>query len=183
MSVLDECKSNMEKAVSHYQEELKNLRTGRPNPSMLDNVAIEVYGAEMKMRDVATVSVADGNQLVVTPFDPSTANSIAKSIEKANLNLRPAVDGNVVRIPIPPMSEERRKEIAKDAREKGEKAKVTIRDVRRKSNDLIKKEKSDGNITEDEQKGSEKKIQELTDKYCKRIDELFTSKEKEILAV
>lgn len=183
MSIMDECKQNMEKALEHYKEELKAMRTNRPSPNMLDNVTVEVYGTEMKMRDVATVAVADGNQLVVTPFDPSSANSVAKSIEKANLNLLPAVDGNVIRVPIPPMSEERRKEIAKDAREKGEKTKVTIRDVRRKSNDLVKKQKGDGEITEDEQKKNEKSIQELTDKYCKLVDELFVAKEKDILEV
>lgn len=180
---MSECKENMQKALDHYNDELKGMRTNRPSPSMLDNVPLEVYGTEMRMRDVATVAVADGNQLVVTPFDPSTANSIAKGIEKANLNLMPAVDGNVVRVPIPPMSEERRKEIAKDAREKGEKTKVTIRDVRRRANDLVKKLKADGEITEDDVKRDEKEIQELTDKYCKKVDELFAAKEKDILAV
>ncbi len=180
---MDECKENMVKALDHYKAELKGMRTSRPSSSMLDNVPLEIYGAPMRMRDVATVSVADGNQLVVTPFDPSTANSIAKGIGKANLNLQPAVDGNVVRVPIPPMSEERRKEIAKDAREKGEMTKVTIRDVRRKANDLKKKQKSDGDITEDDLKRDEKIIQELTDKFCKQVDELFVEKEKDILAV
>lgn len=183
MNSMSECKENMQKALDHYNDELKGMRTNRPSPSMLDNVSLEVYGTEMRMRDVATVAVADGNQLVVTPFDPSTANSIAKGIEKANLNLMPAVDGNIVRVPIPPMSEERRKEIAKDAREKGEKTKVTIRDVRRKANDLVKKLKADGEITEDDVKRDEKEIQELTDKYCKKVDELFAAKEKDILAV
>jgi ribosome recycling factor len=183
MSIINECKENMEKALEHYKDELKSMRTGRPSPSMLDSVTVEVYGTEMKMRDVATVAAVDGNQLVITPFDPSTVNSIAKSIEKANLNLLPAVDGHIVRVPIPPMSEERRKEIAKDAREKGERTKVTIRDVRRKSNDLVKKQKGEGDITEDEQKKNEKLIQELTDKYCKQVDELFAAKEKDILAV
>lgn len=183
MSIMDECKENMVKALDHYKEELKGMRTSRPSSSMLDSVSLEVYGTPMRMRDVATVAVADGNQLVVTPFDPSTANSIAKGIEKANLNLQPAVDGNVIRVPIPPMSEERRKEIAKDAREKGEKTKVTIRDVRRKANDLTKKQKSDGDITEDDLKRDEKLIQELTDKFCKQVDELFAEKEKDILAV
>lgn len=183
MSIMDECKQNMEKAIEHYRDELKSMRTNRPSPHMLDSVSVEVYGAEMKMRDVATVAVSDGNQLVVTPFDPTATNSIAKGIEKANLNLLPAVDGNIIRVPIPPMSEERRKEIVKDAREKGEKTKVTIRDVRRKSNDLVKKQKGDGEMTEDEQKKNEKLIQELTDKYCKQIDELFAAKEKDILEV
>lgn len=180
---MDECKENMVRALDHYKEELKGMRTNRPSPSMLDNVSLEVYGTPMRMRDVATVAVADGNQIVVTPFDPSTANSIAKGIEKANLNLHPAVDGNIVRVPIPPMSEERRREIVKDAREKGEKTKVTIRDVRRKANDQTKKQKVDGEITEDDLKRNEKSIQELTDKFCKQVDELFVKKEKDILAV
>ncbi len=183
MSTMDECKQNMEKALEHYKDELKSMRTNRPSSNMLDNVTLEVYGAVMRIRDVATVAVSDGKQLVVTPFDPSTANSIAKGIEKANLNVMPIVDGNVVRVPIPPMSEERRKEIVKDAREKGEKSKVTIRDVRRKSNDLIKKQKGDGEISEDEQKKNEKLIQELTDKFCKHVDELFSAKEEDILEV
>ena len=183
MTMMKECKQRMEKAIEHYRNELKNLRTNRPSPHMLDNVLVDVYGAEMRVRDVANVTVSDGNQLIITPFDPSAIHSIAKGIEKANLNLIPAIDGNVLRLPIPPMSEERRKEIAKDAREKGEKTKVIIRDVRRKSNDLTKKEKERGEISEDEQKKNEKLIQELTDKYCKQVDILFSAKEKDILEV
>jgi len=183
MSIMDQCKENMEKALSHYQEELKKMRANRPSPSLLDSVVLEVYGAEMKMRDVATVAVVDSNQLVVTPFDPNTTNAIAKGIEKANLNLTPFVDGSIVRVSIPPMSEDRRKEIVKDAREKGEKSKIAIRDVRRKSNDQVKKEQDSGEITEDELKKNEKLIQELTDKYCKEVDGLFSVKEKDIMEV
>lgn len=182
-SILDQCKQSMEKALDHYQDELKSMRAGRPSPSMLDNVVFEVYGTEMRLRDIGTVAVADGSQLVITPFDPSTVNSIAKGIEKANLGVMPAIDGHIVRVPIPPMSEERRKDIVKEAREKGEKAKVTIRDIRRKSNDQVKKAKTDGEMTEDEVKKSEKSIQELTDKCCKQVDELFSVKEKDIMAV
>ncbi|MGE0198621.1 MAG: ribosome recycling factor [Simkaniaceae bacterium] len=183
MTVMDEAKKNMQKALDHYQEELKSLRTSRPSPSMLDGVTVEVYGTEMRIKELATVSVTDGSQLVISPFDPNNANSIAKGIEKANLGLRPAVDGTVIRVAIPPMSEERRKEIAKDAKEKGEKTKVTIRDHRRKANDLIKKQKTDGEISEDELKKTEKLIQELTDQFCKKIDDAYHAKEKDILAV
>ena len=180
---MNDAKQEIQKALDHYQEELKNLRTNRPSPSMLDTVPLEVYGTTMRMRDLATVSVQDGNQLVISPFDPNNLNSIAKGIEKANLNLRPAVDGSVIRVPVPPMSEERRREIAKDAKEKAEKAKVTIREHRRKANDLVKRQKSEGEISEDEQKKSEKAIQEHTDKFCKQIDDFFTAKEKDILEV
>ena len=183
MTVMDEAKQEMQKTLDHYQEELKNLRTNRPSPSMLDSVTIEVYGTAMRLRDLATVSVTDGNQLVISPFDPNNANSIAKGIEKANLNLLPAVDGSIIRVPIPPMSEERRREIAKEAKEKAEKTKVSIRDHRRRANDLVKKKKSDGEISEDEQKKSEKLIQEHTDKFCKQVDDFFAAKEKDILEV
>ena len=180
---MDETKKHMQSTLDHLGVELKNLRTNRPNPSVLDSVVVEVYGAEMKIRDLATVSVADGRQLVVTPFDPQTAGPISKGIEKANLGLRAIVDGNVVRVPIPPMSEDLRKEIAKEAKDKSEKAKVTIRDHRRKANDMVKKLKADGEISEDEQKKNEKLIQELTDQFCKKVDELYTQKEKDILEV
>lgn len=183
MSIMDETKSNMQHALDRLSEELKNLRTNRPNPAVLDSVSVEVYGAEMKIRDLASVSVSDGRQLLVTPFDPQTAGPIGKGIEKANLGLQPVVDGNVVRVPIPPMSEDLRKQIAKEAKDKSEKAKVTIRDHRRKANDHVKKQKSDGEISEDEQKKNEKLIQELTDQYCKKVDELFAQKEKDILEV
>ena len=178
---MDEAKQNMEKTLENYREELKNLRTSRPSASMLDGIVIEVYGCELKLKELATTSVTDGNQLIVSPFDPSNANNIAKAIEKADF--RPAVDGMIVRVPIPPMSEERRREIAKEAKEKGEKTKITIRDHRRKANDLIKKQKGGGEISEDEQKKTEKSIQELTDTFCKKVDDLFTAKEKDILEV
>jgi len=183
MSIMDEAKQNMEKTLEHFADELKHLRTNRPNPSSLEGVSVEVYGTEMKIRDLASVSVADGRQLLVSPFDPQTAGPIGKGIEKANLGLQPVVDGNVVRISIPPMSEEVRKQIAKDAKEKAERAKVTIREHRRKANDLIKKQKSDGEITEDDQKKNEKLIQELTDQFCKKVDEHYSQKEKDILEV
>ncbi len=181
--MMDETKQNMQKALDHLREELSNLRTGRPNPGILDSVVVEAYGAEMKIRDLATVSISEGRQLLVSPFDPQTAGMISKGIEKANLNLQAILDGNVVRVPIPEMSEELRQEIVKDAKDKVEKTKVVIREHRRKANDLAKKMKSSGEFSEDEQKKAEKKIQELTDDYCKQADTLFASKEKEILAV
>ncbi|NGX50326.1 MAG: Ribosome-recycling factor [Chlamydiae bacterium] len=183
MTIKDEAKSAMQTSLEHYQEELKNLRTNRPSASMLDGISVEVYGTEMRMKELATVSISDGNQLVISPFDPSNVNAIAKGIERANLGLMPAVDGTIIRVPFPPMSEERRREIAKDAKEKGEKAKITIRDHRRKANDQVKKQKSDGEISEDEQKKNEKLIQELTDEFCKKVDVFFTAKEKDILEV
>lgn len=183
MSFMDETKKNMQSALDHLADELKHLRTNRPNPAILDSVVVEVYGAEMKIRDLASVSISEGRQLLVTPFDPQTAGPIGKGIEKANLGLQAIVDNHVVRVPIPPMSADLRKGIAKEAKDKSEKTKVIIRDHRRKANDMVKKKKSDGEISEDEQKKNEKLIQDLTDQFCKKVDELYTLKEKDILEV
>jgi len=183
MSVEKDTKDKMNKAIEVLKDEYRNLRTGRPNPGMLDPVLVEVYGSEMKIRDLATVSVQEPRQLVITPYDASTAGPIAKGIEKANLNLQAIVEGNMIRVPVPALNEEMRKEISKQAKKRAEDAKIQIRDIRRKGNDLVKKMKADGDITEDVMKRDEKKIQELTDQYCKEIDTIFKEKETDILSV
>jgi len=150
---------------------------------MLDAVPIEVYGTQMRIRELASVSTPEPRQILVTPFDPQTAGPIGKSIEKANIGMQPILEGNVLRINIPPMDESMRKDIVKQAKKKAEDSKVAIREVRRKSNDLVRKQKADGDIAEDEMKTAEKRIQELTDDFCKQADELFSVKEKEIMTV
>ncbi|MEM7174978.1 MAG: ribosome recycling factor [Chlamydiota bacterium] len=183
---MEEAKEKMKQVVKHLREDLGNLRTGRPNPAVLDPVLVDVYGTEMRIRDLGTITVStfsDRPQLVITPFDPLTAASIAKGIEKANLGLLPTVDGNIIRVPVPEMTEELRKKIARDAKDKAEKAKVSVRSCRRDANDSIKKQKTMGELTEDDQKREEKQVQELTDQFCKEIDQLYSDKEKEILAV
>jgi len=181
--IVDEVERDMKKTLDHYREELKKLRTNRPSPSMLDDVGISVYGTEIRLRELATVSVVDGNQLVISPFDPQNVHPIFKGIEKANLGLLPTVDGGIVRIAIPPMSEERRLEIVREAKDRGEKAKIAIREWRRKAKELLKVQKADGDISEDIQKKSEKSIQKLTEQFCKDIDACFHLKEKDILEV
>ncbi len=183
MSIEKDTKAKMQAAIEHFKQELKNLRSNRANPAMLDSVMVEVYGANMRLRDLATVSAAEARQLLISPFDPQTANPIGKAIERANLNVQPVVDGNVIRINIPPMDENMRRDIAKLAKRKAEEAKVTIRDVRRKANETVRKQKADSEITEDIQKKEEKLIQELTDKFCQEVDDLYTEKEKEIMTV
>ncbi|NGX60181.1 MAG: Ribosome-recycling factor [Chlamydiae bacterium] len=183
MSIADDTKAKMQDALEHFKKELSQLRSGRANPSILDAVSIEVYGTQMRIRELANVSTPESRQILITPFDPQTAGSIAKSIEKANLGLNPILEGNIIRINIPPMDENMRKEIVKQAKKKTEDAKVAVREVRRKGNDLARKQKADSEITEDEMKKTEKKIQELTDDFCKQIDELFAVKEKEIMTV
>ena len=183
MSITDQTKQMMHATLEHFKQELKNLRSNRANPGMLDNVQVEVYGAQMRLRDVANVTAPEARQLLITPFDPQTAGSISKGIEKANLNLQPILDGHVVRINVPPMDENMRKEIVKLAKKKAEDSKIVVREVRRKNNETARKMKADNEMTEDVLKKTEKTIQELTDQYCRDIDNLFTAKEKEVMTV
>ncbi len=183
MNIADQTKQKMQAAVEHFKQELKSLRSNRANPGMLDNITVEIYGSPMRLRDVAGVTAPEPRQLLISPYDPQASQSIAKGIERANLNLLPLVDGHVVRINIPPMDEAMRREIAKQGKKKAEDAKVGIREIRRKNNELVRKQKADGELTEDIMKKLEKQIQESTDKFCREIDELFAAKEKEILTV
>lgn len=183
MSAVNQCKTHMEQAIAHFKKELSTLRTGRANPAVLDQVPLEVYGSMMRIKELANVSTPEPRQILITPFDPQTVGPIAKSLEKANLGMRPMVDGAVIRMNVPPLDEAMRKDIVKQGKEKAEKAKVALREIRRKENENVRKEKADGDITEDQMKKAEKQIQELTDKHCKEVDELFAKKEKEIMTI
>ena len=183
MSVTDQTKSKMQAALDHFKSELKNLRTNRANPSMFEGISVDVYGTHMRIKELASITTPESRQILITPFDPQTASAISKGIEKANLNLQPLLEGHMVRIHVPPMDEAVRKEIVKQGKKKAEDAKIVIREIRRKNNELIRKMKTDGDVTEDVMKKDEKIIQELTDKFCKEIDDLFAMKEKEIMTV
>ena len=178
-----EISSVMEAALQHLREELKGIRTGRANPAILDQVSVEVYGTKMKIKDLANITVPESRQLLISPYDANAVNAIAKGIETANLGIQPVVDGNMVRIIIPPMDESIRKDMVKVCKKKSEDAKIAIRDIRRKFNDKVKKQKADNEIPEDVLKQLEKQIQEITDKYCKNADEVSAKKEKEILEI
>lgn len=182
-NIAEEAKKKMQAAVEHFKQELKNLRTARANPAILDHVTVEVYGSSVRLKELANITAPEARMLLITPFDPQTAGSIAKGIEKANLNLQPILDGHVVRISIPPMDEAMRKQIVKQGKQKVEESKVGIREIRRKYNDLAKKQKADGDITEDLMKKFEKNIQDSTDHACKEVDNLMNAKEKEIMTV
>ncbi len=183
MSILDQTKAKMTAAIEHFKNDLKNIRTGRANPGMVEHVMVEVYGSAMRLKDIASISTPEARQLLITPFDAQNVQDIGKSIEKANLGLMPIVDGNVVRIKIPPMTEEIRKKMAKICHDELEKAKISIRNIRREANEAVRKQKADGEIAEDMMKKFEKNIQELTDKFCKEADELSEKKEKEISTI
>ncbi|MFN0065337.1 MAG: ribosome recycling factor [Chlamydiales bacterium] len=183
MDVLNETNKNMQAAIEHLQKELRGIRTGRASASMVEGVTLLVYGTQMRLTDVASISVPESRQLLISPFDANNVHAIAKGIEEANLNLRPIVDGHVVRIKVPEMDTAVRQEMIKVAKRKSEEAKVSIRNIRRDSNEKIKKQKSVGEIPEDVMKKNEKKIQEFTDKFCKMVDDLLQAKEKEIMTV
>jgi ribosome recycling factor len=183
VSTENQVKTAMQAVIDHLKQELKTLRTGRANAAILDRVKVEVYGAQTPIKSVATISIPEPRQILVTPFDPSTSNAIAKGIEAANLGIHPIVDGKAVRLNVPPMDEAVRKQIAKQCKEIGEKSKIALRDVRRKFNDLVRKQKTDGELSEDMVKKIEKTIQDLTDKFCKDVDVSCSDKEKEIMTV
>ena len=176
-------KAAMQAAIDHLKSELKSLRTGRANASILDKVHVEIYGSHMPLKAVANITVPESRQIVVTPFDHSNINAISKGIEAAKLGINPIVDGKVVRINVPPMDESIRKQMAKLCKDIGEKTKIALRDIRRKFNELVRKQKADGLIPEDQMKKNEKMIQEMTDRFCKDVDTLCADKEKEIMTV
>jgi ribosome recycling factor len=181
MTTEKEVEAKMQATLDHFKQELKNLRTNRANPGMVEGVSVEVYGTHMRIKELANISAPEARQILITPFDPQTA--ISKGIEKANLNLQPILESGTVRINVPPMDQSMRVEIVKQGKKKAEDAKIALREIRRKSNDLIRKQKADGVLTEDGLKKLEKAIQDFTDKFCRTVDDLFTAKEKEIMAV
>jgi ribosome recycling factor len=183
MSIMDNTKSKMTAAIEHFKEELKSIRTGRANPAMVDSVFVDAYGSQMRIKEIASITVPEPRQLVITPFDAGLKGAIGKAIEKANLGFMPIVDGNLVRIKIPPMDETQRKEMVKLCHRRKEEAKVSIRNIRRDGNEEARKQKSLMTIAEDEMKRLEKQIQELTDKFCKDAEDLADKKEKEISAI
>lgn len=183
MAVEKEVKMAMEQSLEHLRKDFKGLRSARANPALVEGILVEVYGTNMKIKELASITTPEARQILIVPFDAANSSAIGKAIENANLNVQPKVERNQIRINIPPMDEATRKEIAKQAKKKAEETKVVVREIRRKFNDLVKKQKSDGLITEDDLKREEKKIQELTDKYCKDVDTIFTEKEKEIMAI
>ncbi len=183
MDVVEQTKAKMVAAIEHLKMELKGIRTGRANPAMLDGVVVEVYGSPLRLKEIASVTAPEPRLLLITPFDTQNNKAIGKAIETANLGLVPIVDGNVVRLKIPPMDDSMRKEMVKVCHKKREDAKVSIRNIRREGNDAIKRQKSAGELSEDMQKKFEKTIQDLTDKSCKEADDISEKKEKEISTI
>lgn len=173
----------MEKAIAQMKREFSTVRTGRANPAVLDRVVVDYYGAPTPIRQMAQVTVSEGTTLVITPFDKSILKDVEKAIIKAELGVAPNNDGTCIRLNFPPLTEERRRETAKDVKKYGEDAKIAVRNVRRDMVDSLKKIEKEENLPEDAVKDNQDKIQKLTDKYVGIIDSQVTEKEKEVMTV
>ena len=180
---LKDAENKMNKAVDSTRGEFASIRTGRATPALLDRLHVEAYGAAVPLKQVASVSVPDSRSLVIAAFDRNTVGDIRKAIEKSDLGLTPNVDGNQIRLVIPPLNEERRKDLVKVVKKKAEDGKVAVRNVRHRIHDDLKAQLKDHKITEDDNKRFQDQLQKLTDKYVKEIDLLVAAKEKEIMEV
>ena len=179
--VYQETKISMGKTVEALKTELQRIRTGRASLSVLDGIKVDYYGTPTPLNQMATLAVPESRQITIQPWDASVIKDIEKAILKSDLGLTPSNDGKILRISIPPLTEERRKELVKVIHKICEDHKVTVRNIRRDSNELLKSLKKDGDISEDEAFRSQDQVQKITDEHIKRIDECYSEKEKEIL--
>jgi ribosome recycling factor len=180
---LADTEDHMQKAVEAAQRSFNTIRTGRANASLLDRITVEYYGAESSLRTISNISTPDASTITIQPFDRNTLTLIEKAISMSDVGLVPNNDGTVIRLNIPPLTAERRKEFVKMAAKLAEEGKVSVRNIRRDSIDTVRKEVKNSDISEDESKDLQDKIQKLTDKYVAKIDELLAAKEKEITTV
>lgn len=176
-------KRRMDGAIGSLDHDLRGLRTGRASVSLLDGVTVEVYGSKMPMDQVGTVSAPEARMLTVQVWDQNNVDSVVKSITNSGLGLNPSPAGNIIRVPLPELTEERRKELAKVASQYAEKCRIAVRNVRRDVMDSLKKKEKDGEISKDEQHDYGQEIQKITDEYVKKVDESLAKKEKDIMEV
>ena len=174
-------KEKMNKSVDVLKDDFASIRAGRANPAVLDKITVDYYGVPTPIQQMAAVSVSEARVLVIQPWDASTLKSIEKAINTSDIGINPTNDGRVIRLAFPPLTEERRREIAKDISKLSENTKVAIRSIRRDGIEKFKAMKKNSEITEDDLKNCEKQVQDLTDQFCKSVDELSKVKEKEIL--
>ena len=181
--ILDETEEKMEKALSHLLHELGSIRAGRANPVMLENIKVDYYGNLTPLNQMSSVSAPQADLLLVQPWDASAISEIERAIISANLGVTPSNDGTLIRIPVPPLSEERRKELAKSARTRGEDARVAVRNIRRSAKDEIKSIQQSENLPEDMRYEGEEVLQKMTDRFVEEVEKLLDKKEKDIMAV
>ena len=173
----------MERTLEHLNEDFDAVRAGRANPKVLDRLTVEYYGSETPLNGVATISTPDARTLVITPWDTKLLKDICKSIQTSDLGINPQNDGRVIRLVFPQLTEERRKDLTKQVKKYAEDAKVAMRNIRRDGMDYVKKLKKNSEITEDDQKKAEKDLQDLLDKYIKKVDAALAAKEKELMSL
>lgn len=181
--VFDFANEKMEKSLTALHNEFATMRAGRASASLLDKVSVDYYGVPTPVQQMAAVSVSEGRILVIQPWDVSTISTIEKAIQASDLGVNPQDDGKVIRLIFPPLTEEKRKTLAKDVSKFGEEAKVAVRSIRRDCIDKLKKMKKDSEITEDDLHNGEEKMQKITDKFIKRIEEMVEEKEQDIMAI
>ena len=181
--ILDDAHEHMDKSLEHLMLELKSIRAGRATPSMLENVRVDYYGTQTPLNQMASINAPQPDLLVVQPWDRTALADIEKAIQSANLGLNPSNDGSMIRLPVPPLSEERRIDLVKSAKTRGEDAKVALRNVRRHSKDDLHKTQKEENLPEDMGYEADEKLQKLTDEYTAKVDNMLDHKEEEIMEV
>lgn len=181
--LINNAKEKMNKSLNALSNEFASIRAGRANPAVLDKVFVDYYGAQTPVNQMAAISVAEARILVIQPWDRSTLKLIEKAILASDIGINPTNDGSVIRLVFPQLTEERRKDLCKDIKKYGEECKVTVRSIRRDTMDKFKVMKKNSEITEDDLKDCEKKVQDLTDKFCAEVDKAVSAKEKEIMTV
>lgn len=182
-NIKDDAEHRMKKSVDAVTSELAGIRTGKATTTLLDSLKVDAYGQKTPLNQLASISVPDPKSLVVQPWDKSIVGAVVKAIQTSELGFNPQVDGNIIRIPVPPLSEERRKELVRFCKKIAEEGKVAVRNIRRDANEALKKAEKDKQISEDDQHKGSDLIQKLTDKYSDKIDELVAAKEKEVMSV
>jgi ribosome recycling factor len=180
---IKEFEDKMEKAVAAYDRDLQTIRAGRANPAVLDDIKVDYYGTPSPIQNTANVVVTDARTITITPWETKMLKEITNAIQASDLGINPTNDGKNIRLDFPQPTEERRRDLTKQVSKRGEDAKVMIRNIRREANDKIKAMKKNSEISEDEQKISEKEVQELTDKFIKKIDEVTAAKNEEIMEI
>ncbi len=178
-----ETEATMEKGFEYLTHEFAAVRTGKASPALVENIDVEAYGSSMKLKQLALITTPEPRLLVVQPFDASTVRDIEKALKESKLGINPAVDGKIIRLPIPALSEERRKDLVKGIKQMAEEARVRVRSSRREGIDTLKKAQKEGSLSEDDLESYEKEIQKLTDGFVKKIDDAVAAKEADIMKV
>lgn len=181
--ILEEAKEHMDKSIDHLRSELNTLRAGRASPSMLETVRVDYYGSQTPLNQMASISAPQADLLVIQPWDKSSLPLIERAIMEANLGLNPNNDGVLIRLPVPSPTEERRRELVKTARARGEEAKIAVRNIRRHARDQIKTTQQEEHLSEDEARNAENKLDEITHQYTDKIDHILGRKEEDIMQV